>query len=190
MFSAPTSPMTLKQWFSEFGDEPFDYISGEKIEWIPPVAGVSFTANRLLDCINVADETRAIGCVYVGMTLVYLDENESVRTCLTPNVIFLSHAKFESFRMTYPQAWKVLPLMVLPDLVVEVISPTDRKADVRRKVTRYLEEGIPLVWVVDYINEVVEIFTPHGGHELRKSDTLTAGDIIPGFELKLETLFA
>ncbi|HEU0115587.1 MAG TPA: Uma2 family endonuclease, partial [Thermomicrobiales bacterium] len=38
---------------------------------------------------------------------------------------------------------------VAPDLVVEVNSPTDRPADVRAKVERYLEYGVEEIWVVD-----------------------------------------
>ncbi|MCU0464728.1 MAG: Uma2 family endonuclease [Anaerolineae bacterium] len=59
-----------------------------------------------------------------------------------------------------------------------------------RKVKRYLEEGVGLVWVVDYLNQFVDVLTAHSTQRLYSSDTLTAGDIIPGFGLKLETLFA
>ena len=38
---------------------------------------------------------------------------------------------------------------VVPDLVVEVLSPADSPGQLRRKVDEYLSCGVPLVWVVD-----------------------------------------
>ena len=39
-------------------------------------------------------------------------------------------------------------LELAPDLAVEIVSPTDRPADVRAKVQAYLRHGVQLLWVV------------------------------------------
>jgi len=77
-----------------------------------------------------------------------------------------------------------------PDLAVEVLSPDDRPGYVREKVAEWLEAGAEAVWVVDPRARTVTI---HGGgfsgHELRESDVLSGGDLLPGFEVRVADLF-
>src|SRR5687768_10581450 len=42
-----------------------------------------------------------------------------------------------------------------PDLAVEVISPTDRRGNLQRKIAQYLETGVRMVWLVDPKRAVV-----------------------------------
>jgi Uma2 family endonuclease len=46
----------------------------------------------------------------------------------------------------------------LPDLVVEVLSPSDRLGMVMRKVQQYLRAGIAMVWVVDGESRNVTVY--------------------------------
>jgi Uma2 family endonuclease len=44
-----------------------------------------------------------------------------------------------------------------PDLVIEVLSPDDRPAEVLRKIADYLQAGIPHIWIIDpYQRTVME----------------------------------
>ena len=181
--------MAMEEWLELFAYEPFEFVDGEKIPMSPSVAGSNYTARILEKALDRVVEAQKLGEVLVEATFVFTDNPQWVRRSLIPDVAFVKLEKLVAFRTRHPN-WKELPYMIVPDLVVEVLSPTDRQSDVRRKIARYFEEGVQLVWVVDYLNEVVDVFTAHGGHELRRGDTLTAGDIIPGFELTLETLFA
>lgn len=187
---AETKLMSMEDWLDQFGDEPFEFIDGEKIPMSPSVYGSNYIANLIRDALNEVVKPNQLGDVYLELTIVFTENTRWVRKSLIPDIAFVAADKLAAFRAQHPDTWKELPLMVIPDLVVEVISPTDRYTKVRNKVTRYLDEGVPLIWVLDYLEEVVEVYTSQGRYELRKSDTLTAGDIIPGFELKLETLFA
>ena len=45
-----------------------------------------------------------------------------------------------------------------PDLVVEVLSPSNRGFDRSLKRSRYLEYGVPEVWIVDPDAETVEVW--------------------------------
>jgi Uma2 family endonuclease len=181
--------MDMDEWIELFAYEPFEFIDGEKIPMSPSVAGSNYTAGLVYEALILAVKPQKLGEVIFEPSFAFVKTSQWVRKSLVPDVAFVSAEKLASYRAENPD-WKVRPYTLIPDLVVEIVSSTDRKSDVRRKVPRYLEEGVQMVWVVDYINEVVEVFTTDGGHELRKSDTLTAGDIIPGFELTLETLFA
>ncbi|MBL8133267.1 MAG: Uma2 family endonuclease [Anaerolineae bacterium] len=77
-----------------------------------------------------------------------------------------------------------------PDLAVEVLSPSDRMANVMKKVQLYLQHGTRLVWVVDPDAEMIVQFTPSGVVRVFGADeTLEGGDVLPGFSLPLRILF-
>jgi len=79
---------------------------------------------------------------------------------------------------------------VPPDLAVEVISPTDRKADIAQKQDLYRQAGVPLVWWVDPERKTVTVHRLGQEPEVVDvSGTLDGGDVLPGFELVLRTIF-
>jgi Uma2 family endonuclease len=81
-------------------------------------------------------------------------------------------------------------LRVLPDIAVEVISPSDRPGDFIAKVALWLNAGVPLVWLVDPEMETVTVFERGKAPLLLSADqTLTGGDILPGFELPVRSIF-
>ncbi|MCC6793039.1 MAG: Uma2 family endonuclease [Thermomicrobiales bacterium] len=79
---------------------------------------------------------------------------------------------------------------VPPDLAVEVMSQTDRFADVMRKATRYLAAGVQLVWLVRPNDRVVVVLgRKRDPRELSIGDTLDGEDVVPGFRLPLTEIF-
>lgn len=44
---------------------------------------------------------------------------------------------------------QVTPILIRPDLAIEVVSPDDEVAEMLSKVGDYLAAGIPYIWVVD-----------------------------------------
>jgi Uma2 family endonuclease len=82
------------------------------------------------------------------------------------------------------------PWPAVPNLAVEVISPSDRIVEVNTKIKDYFEAGVELVWVVHPRNEMVEVYTaPLTAKKLGKNETLTAEPLLPGFQLPLSQLF-
>jgi len=81
-----------------------------------------------------------------------------------------------------------------PDLAVEVLSPDDRPGYVREKVAEWLDAGTHAVWVVDPRTRCVTIHGPRAGPRrtvvFRENDTLSGGDLLPGFTLAVRDLFA
>jgi Uma2 family endonuclease len=47
------------------------------------------------------------------------------------------------------------PILEKPDLVIEILSPDDRPAEVLRKIADYLQAGIPHIWIVDPYRRIV-----------------------------------
>ncbi len=77
----------------------------------------------------------------------------------------------------------------LPDLVVEVISPTDRPEEVRGKGFNYLAEGIT-VWIADENPERIEVYTPGQAVKIYGiDDTLEGGAVLPGFSVLVRDIF-
>jgi Uma2 family endonuclease len=81
-------------------------------------------------------------------------------------------------------------IRVVPDLVVEVLSPSDLYAEVRRKVGEYLRAGVRLVWVVEPETRTVEVARQDGSAAmLYGTGELDGEDVLPGFRCALETVF-
>jgi Uma2 family endonuclease len=81
-------------------------------------------------------------------------------------------------------------LELAPDLVVEVVSPSDRYSDVKLKARMWLDHGSRMVWIVDPEDRQVEIITATSAAELTVRDRLEGGEVLPGFALPLSELFA
>lgn len=78
-----------------------------------------------------------------------------------------------------------------PDLAVEVISPTDQKSDIAKKQELYRRAGVPLVWWVDPERRTVTVhWIGQEPEVLDVSSTLDGGDVLPGFTLAVEEIFA
>jgi Uma2 family endonuclease len=78
-----------------------------------------------------------------------------------------------------------------PDLAVEVISESNTRAEMARKLREYFEGGARLVWFVYPKTRTVAVYTSVTKvRRLRHTQTLEGGDVLPGFELPLAQLFA
>jgi Uma2 family endonuclease len=84
-----------------------------------------------------------------------------------------------------PTKWGNIP----PRVAVEVLSPNDSARYITEKVTDYLENGVEVVWVVDPETKTVTIYSKTGVKKLTEKNTLTGGDVLPGFRCKVADLF-
>jgi Uma2 family endonuclease len=82
--------------------------------------------------------------------------------------------------------FRFLPLA--PDLAVEILSPGDSFMQMMEKVDEYLRQGVKIVWVAIANTREVLVCTPKGKYSVR--DTLTAPELLPGFELPVSDIFA
>ncbi len=78
-----------------------------------------------------------------------------------------------------------------PDLVVEVLSPGDRASDVQRKVQDWLDSGCGAIWLIDPDTRTVTVYRSLSDVViLRRGETLSGGDLVPGFSVALPQPFA
>jgi Uma2 family endonuclease len=80
---------------------------------------------------------------------------------------------------------------LFPDLAVEVLSRRNTKREMRRKLREYFQSGVRLAWIVDPQSRAATVYAdPDGGKTLSETDSLTGGDVLPGFSVPLKKLFA
>lgn len=80
-----------------------------------------------------------------------------------------------------------------PDLVVEILSPGSRKADLGWKLTLYAQGGVPFYWVLDPVARTVRVYRLEQGAYiaeplLRAGHTL-ACPLFPGITTDVARLF-
>lgn len=99
-------------------------------------------------------------------------------------------AFFRAGRMTRVQVKDPGHCTVVPDLVVEVVSPNDLAYEVNEKRIEWLEAGVQLVWVIDPVRQEVYAHRADGTAVLfRRTDTLTAEPVLPEFRVPVADLF-
>jgi len=77
-----------------------------------------------------------------------------------------------------------------PDLAIEVISPSNRLAEVLKKVSEYLTAGTRLVWVLYPEERIAVIYRATGTTEIAgETGTLSGEDVVPGFALALTDIW-
>ncbi|MXX53996.1 MAG: hypothetical protein F4Z35_08795 [Dehalococcoidia bacterium] len=77
-----------------------------------------------------------------------------------------------------------------PDLVVEVMSPSDRLTPVAKKVRDWLEAGTRIVIVVNSRRRNVTVHKPDEEPTIpTEEDTLDGGDVVPGWEMPVKNIF-
>lgn len=99
-----------------------------------------------------------------------------------PDVAFISRDK-------HPALNDDLWVPIAPDLAVEVLSPSNTGKEIAIKLSNYLAAGT-VVWMVDPDDKTVSVHEPGKAAQiLRESDTLTGGDVLPGFSVPVKDIF-
>ena len=83
---------------------------------------------------------------------------------------------------------------IVPDFVIELVSPSDvknqRYEDLQAKMEEYLDNGVRLGWLIEPSAKTVEIYRQNKQVEtLNNPPTLSGEDVLPGFILDLSEIF-
>jgi Uma2 family endonuclease len=124
-----------------------------------------------------------VGQVF-GETIFRIDHPKDLQR--RPDVAFVSHAKWPANR----RPPKVSVWDLVPDLAIEVVSPTNSASEVQRKIHEYFEAGVSMVWVIYPEQNSIHVYaSPKQIQVLQSGDELDGGELIPGFRLPLTALF-
>ena len=81
-------------------------------------------------------------------------------------------------------------LEAIPEIVVEIVSPTDTQREVNDKTLMWLSHGVLLVIEVYPDEKAVMLHRPgQPAVTLTGDDVLDGGDVLPGFRLPLRDIF-
>ena len=80
---------------------------------------------------------------------------------------------------------------VSPNLAVEILSRSNTRNEIDRKRAEYFNAGVELVWIVDPLKQVIEVWTtPKDCHLVGPEDVLNGEAVLPGFRLSVRDWFA
>ena len=171
--------------FLALGEAPFRYqlVDGELVVNEPTLPH-QFAAKRILVALDVwtmAGSGR-------GLASMPADFRFDDRNIFAPDVWWVGESR-------KPKRGD-LHLVGLPDLIVEVRSPSTWHKDLGRKKLRYEAAGVAELWFVDTKANSVLVFRRSSPRhatfdidmELREGDTLTS-PLLPGFTLPVEEIF-
>lgn len=128
-------------------------------------------------------KARGLGRTYGAETGFLLARDPD--TVLAPDVAFV-----RADRLPPPEA-RIGFMAVAPDLVVEVVSPSNSEAEIADKVRLYLDAGVRLALVVRPRARTITIHAPgRPPRVLRAEDEFDGGDVLPGFRLRVGDIFA
>lgn len=80
-------------------------------------------------------------------------------------------------------------LDVAPDLVAEILGPSDSWCEVKQRIQEYLSAGVLRVWVIEPWKRLLAFRPGSEPETLEVGDTLHDEEILPGFALLLSELF-
>ena len=102
-----------------------------------------------------------------------------------PDVAFISYDRIpdEAQTDTPMPDW-------VPNLAVEIISPGNTTAEMKRKRREYFEASVELVWMVDPPTRNVQVYTsPDAFTLVTEDEELNGGAVLPGFHLSVREWF-
>ena len=158
-----------------------ELVKGEIIYLMPTGHPHGFYEVNLATFLNVFVRTHKLGRVLGGEVGIYTHRQPD--TVRGADVAFISHE-----RLAQVQSKSFLD--VCPELIVEVMSPDDTWSEVHEKLEEYLAVGAQLIWVVDPRRQRLHIYRSLTDLEiLTAQDTLTGGEVLPGFQVPVAELF-
>jgi Uma2 family endonuclease len=160
----------------------YELVKGELLTMSPTGGKHGVVAMRLSRVLANYIEDSDLGLTFAAETGFRLEQDPD--TVLAPDFAFVSKDRIS----TLPDDGYV---RVAPDLVVEVISPSQSDKEMRLKAELWISLGVKRVWLVQPKKRTVELFEKTDEHVLlRENDELTGGELLPGFRVRVSEIFS
>ena len=185
MSAAPD--ITPKPWTAEevrdrMGQGHWELVRGELRERMPAGWEHGQCTENLSFALGVHVRSHGLGRLLAAETGILIARNPD--TIRAADVAFLAREKVPS---RAPEGW----VTVAPDLVAEVVSPSERPGEIQEKVEDWLAAGVRLAWVV--YPERREVHVHRRGREMRileEEGILDGEEVVPGFSIPVRELFS
>jgi Uma2 family endonuclease len=179
--ATPAEPLPM-----ETDEALYEFVNGKRVAMPPMSLRASTVAGRLHVLLNSFATPARLGEAFIETLIevpVPADEERNRR----PDVCFVSVAKLTAAIPEDPDgnAWQVVP-----DLAIEVTSPTDRAEAQREKVQEYLRLGVLYVWVVYPKHRLIDVYDSSGAvRTFGPGGVLPGAPVLPGLQISLDELF-
>jgi Uma2 family endonuclease len=183
----PAERLYTVEEFWEFLEQPenknrkFELMNGVIVEYMSPGFAHGVIVLDIGAFVRVFVRQNDLGEVAVEVDHYLPPDKFNTRR---PDVEFISKVRLAAFDPS-----EYVPLM--PDLAVEVKSPSNTPDELRQKAAYYLQNGARMVWLVFPDIQTVFVYTVDNpaGNKFGIEDILDGGDVLPGFTLPVATIF-
>jgi Uma2 family endonuclease len=186
--------MPLNEFIQLLNEQPFELINGVRRLKMPNVAGHNVVSRRAWKVLDQHVEQFQLGEVLYEDVFVLSYTTQWVTGPRIPDVMFYRAERLVEYKAAVPD-WKDKPYILVPDLVIEVVSPNDNLVELEDKVDQYLLDGVQAVWVMDPQRHKISLHelisrVPFQKKQtnLRTGDMLDGSQIIPGFQVAVRDL--
>jgi Uma2 family endonuclease len=183
------SPVTSTKWtYEDLLLLPEDglrheIIDGEHYVNASPIPRHQRVSYRLVLAIGNYLEEHPLGELFFAPLDIVFSQNDVVE----PDLLYISNERREIITRKNIQG--------SPDLLIEILSASNRKYDEVTKRALYERTGVDEYWIVDPVADAIRIFRRNAAGrykraaELSGSDTLTS-PLFPTLEIRLDGIFA
>ncbi len=182
--------MSLDDFMRQSHQQPFELINGKRLDKMPTGYLHGVVLRMIFRLLDTFATQYGLGEVYQEMTFISEEHPDWVRGSRVPDIMFYEKIRIEKYLATVVN--KSLPLAIVPDLVIEILSPTDQILDVQDKTNLDLDNGVKLIWLIDPMNRGALVYRADVMRPQRfgTDGTLTAETLLPNFALELEKVWA
>jgi len=153
-----------------------------KIVVNPPATGFTGDANReIIHQLSVWWHRHKQGRAFDNNTGFFLPDG----SMFTPDAAYIRREK--SRRITQEEGGHLL--RVVPDFVVELLSPSDTLAKTKRKMETWISNGVELGWLVDPYKKQVLVYEPGKPMSTESGDFVEGTGPVHGLRLDLNEIW-
>lgn len=162
--------------------QPTELVRGEVLTMNPPASRHGQICTKVARILGNYAEDHDIGHV--------LSNDSGVVTQRNPDTVRGADVAFYSYRRVPKGPLPAGYLPVPPDLVVEVLSPSETRSAVLAKVGEYLEADVKAVCVLDDESRRADVYYPdRPAQVLQAEETLSLPDILGDFQVPVGKFF-
>ena len=179
---SPNAPAATDSPADIDDDILYEVIDGRIVEKPPMGAFENWIMSWLVRSLNSSQSVCGIGMVVPEM-LFLIDPARNLKR--RPDLAFVSFERWPADRpVPIEEAWDVVP-----DLVIEIVSKSNKASEVVRKILDYFGAGARQVWVVYPIEKMIYVHRSRTEIVvLEPGQDLDGGDVLPGFRLPVADL--
>ncbi len=178
-----------------------DFHDVEKLQALYPENQIELREGKLIVMSPADDSSAEVGVRFSSLLAIWvyshnlgrvLDSSAGFRfpngDLLSPDVAFVSRARVKRSTRSFPS--------VVPELIVEIKSRSDRVRTIEEKIALFLKQGVQVGILIDPDKKVVSIYRSAGvtGDDgdivlqkttLQNDDVLTIPELFPGWEVAI-----